>query len=159
MSVPKRGGSNGEWQLRTDGAARGNPGPAGIGVVLVGPDGAVVDELAKGIGWATNNVAEYQALIEGLRLARSHGVDRLAVFSDSTLLVEQMKGRWKVKHPGLKPLFSLAGKLAREVGNVRYAAVPRERNRRADELANLGIDRDNPQAEAPLPGAESERLF
>jgi ribonuclease HI len=159
LSGQNRGGGDGEWQLRTDGAARGNPGPAGIGVVLVGPDGAIVDELAKGIGWATNNVAEYQALIEGLRLARSHGVDRLAVFSDSTLMVEQMRGRWKVRHPGLKPLFSLAGKLAKEVGKVRYVAVPRERNRRADDLANLGIDRDNPEMEAPVPGAESERLF
>jgi ribonuclease HI len=159
LSDQNLGRSSGEWQLRTDGGARGNPGPAGIGVVLVGPDGATVDELAKGIGWATNNVAEYQALIEGLRLARSHGVDRLAVFSDSTLMVEQMKGRWKVRHPGLKPLFSLAGKLAKEVGRVRYVAVPRERNRRADELANLGIDRDNPEMEAPVPGAESERLF
>jgi hypothetical protein len=64
-----------------------------------------------------------------------------------------------VKHAGLKPLFALAGKLAKEIGNVRYVAVPRERNRRADELANLGVDRDNPQVEAPLPGAESERLF
>jgi ribonuclease HI len=153
------GESSGEWQIRTDGAARGNPGPAGVGVVLLDPDGAVVDELGKGIGWATNNVAEYQALIEGLKLAKSHGVDRLAVFSDSTLLVEQMKGRWKVKHSGLKPLFALARKLAKEVGNVRYVAVPRERNRRADELANLGVDRDNPEIEAPLPGAESERLF
>ena len=150
---------SGEWQIQTDGAARGNPGPAGVGVVLIDPGGTVVDELAKGIGWATNNVAEYQALIEGLQLARSHGVDRLAVFSDSTLLVEQMKGRWKVKHAGLKPLFALAGKLAREVGAVRYVAVPRERNRRADELANLGVDRDNPKVGAPPPGAESERLF
>ena len=157
--MQKPGVGNGEWQIRTDGAARGNPGPAGVGVVLVDPGGAVVDELAKGIGWATNNVAEYQALIEGLRLARSHGVDRLAVFSDSTLLVEQMKGHWKVKHAGLKPLFALAGKLAREIGHVRYVAVPRERNRRADELANLGIDRDNRHVEAPLPAAESERLF
>jgi ribonuclease HI len=148
-----------EWQLRTDGAARGNPGPAGIGVVLIGPDGAAVDELAKGIGWATNNVAEYRALIEGLQLARSHGADRLAVFSDSTLLVEQMKGNWKVRHAGLKPLVDQARKLAREVGPVRYVAVRRERNRRADELANLGIERDNPSAEAPRTGAESERLF
>src|SRR5579859_6121197 len=125
--------SGAEWQIRTDGAARGNPGPSGIGVVLVDPEGKVVDELAKGIGWATNNVAEYQALIEGLQLAKAHGVDRLAVFSDSPLLV-------------------LAGKLAKEIGTVRYVAVPRERNRRADELANLGVDRDNPTATAPRPG-------
>lgn len=147
----------GEWQIRTDGAARGNPGPSGVGVVLVDPEGKVVDELAKGIGWATNNVAEYQALIEGLQLARAHGVDRLAVFSDSTLMVEQMKGKWKVKHAGLQPLFAQAGKLAKQIGSVRYVAVPRERNRRADELANLGVDRDNPTASAPA--AETERLF
>ena len=160
---------SGEWQIRTDGAARGNPGPAGIGVVLLDPEGKVVDERAKGIGWATNNVAEYQALIVGLQLAKSHGVDRLAVFSDSTLMVEQMKGKWKVKHAGLKPLFALACKLAKEIGTVRYVAVPRERNRRADELANVGVDRDNPEVDAPPltrgrsapsgPGAESERLF
>lgn len=149
----------GEWQIRTDGAARGNPGPAGIGVVLVDPQGEVVDELAKGIGWATNNAAEYRALIEGLRLARSHGADHLAVFSDSTLVVEQMRGRWKVKHEGLKPLHALARRLASELGTVRFVAVPRERNRRADELANLGVDRDNPDAAAPQSGAGSERLF
>src|SRR2546423_15222046 len=95
------GESSGEWQIRTDGAARGNPGPAGVGVVLLDPDGAVVDELGKGIGWATNNVAEYQALIEGLRLARSRGVDRLVVFSHSPRMGGQMKGRWEVKDSGL----------------------------------------------------------
>lgn len=128
-------------------------------MVLVDPTGAVVDEIAKGIGWATNNAAEYQALIEGLRLAHSHGVDRLAVFSDSMLIVEQMKGAWKVKHEGLKPLHALARKLAGELGHVRYVAVPRERNKRADELANLGIDRDNPNAVAPRGQAGSEKLF
>ena len=125
--------------------------------MLVDPDGTVVDELALGIGWATNNVAEYRALIEGLQMAKAHGVDRLAVFSDSTLMVEQMKGNWKVRHAGLRPFFDQAKRLAREVGAVRYVAVPRERNRRADELANLGIDRDNPVAEAPP--AERPRLF
>lgn len=139
----------GEWKINTDGAARGNPGPAGIGVVLVDPSGTVVDELAHGIGWATNNVAEYQALIEGLQLAKAHGAERLAVLSDSTLVVEQMKGAWKVRHEGLKPLYAKARALARELGSVRFVAVPRERNRRADELANLGVDRDNPSAEAP----------
>jgi ribonuclease HI len=152
----------GEWEVRTDGAARGNPGPAGIGVVLTDPSGAVVDELAAGIGWATNNVAEYQALIEALKLARSHGVDRLAVFSDSTLMVEQMRGNYKVKHEGLKPLHAAARKLAGEFERVRYEAVPRGRNKRADELANIGVDRDNPEARPPpsaRSGQGSPRLF
>lgn len=147
-----------EWRVHTDGAARGNPGPSGIGVVLTNPDGAVVDELAQGIGWATNNVAEYQALIEALKLARSHEVRRLAVFSDSTLMVEQMRGNWKVKHDGLKPLHAAARKLAGEFERVRYEAVPRARNKHADELANLGIDRDNPRAAPPAPAA-GQRLF
>lgn len=143
----------GEWQVRTDGAARGNPGPAGIGVVLTGPDGAVVDELARGIGWKTNNAAEYEALIAALELAKSHGVRQLAVFSDSTLMVEQMKGNWKIKHEGLKPLHAAARSLARSFEKVRYEAVRRERNKRADELANLGVDRDNPNARPPLGGS------
>lgn len=150
----------GEWQVRTDGAARGNPGPAGVGVVLTDPEGAVVDELARGIGWATNNVAEYQALIEALKLARSHGVSELAVFSDSTLMVQQMRGAYKVKHEGLKPLHAAARKLASEFARIRYEAVPRGRNKRADELANLGVDRDNPSAEPPgTRGQGAERLF
>jgi ribonuclease HI len=150
---------DGEWQVRTDGAARGNPGPAGIGVVLIDPEGAVVDELGQGIGWATNNVAEYQALIEALKLARAHGADRLAVFSDSTLMVEQMRGNYKVKHDGLKPLHAAARKLAAGFERVRYEAVRREKNKRADELANLGVDRDNPEARPPTPGRGAERLF
>jgi len=141
LSVQKPGVLNGEWQIRTDGAARGNPGPAGVGVVLVDPGGAVVDELAKGIGWATNNVAEYQALIDGLRLARSHGVDRLAVFSDSTLLVEQMKGRWKVKHAGLLPLYGEARRLLSEFDRWSARHVRRAENFAADALCNEAIDR------------------
>ena len=127
-----------------------------MGVVLVDPAGSVVDELALGIGWATNNVAEYRALIEGLRMAAANGARPLAVFSDSTLMVEQMRGNWKVRHAGLRPYFEQARTLARGLGEVRYVAVPRERNRRADELANLGIDRDNPAAEAP---PVDDRLF
>ena len=147
---------DGEWQARTDGAARGNPGPAGVGVVLTDPAGVVVEEFAKGTGWTTNNVAEYQALIEALRLAGAHGASRLVVYSDSTLMVEQMKGNWKVKHDGLKPLFAEARRLAGGFEKVRFVAVPRERNKRADELANLGVDRDNPHARPP---AGSGSLF
>lgn len=148
----------GEWQVQTDGAARGNPGPAGVGVVLTDPHGLVVAELAQGIGWATNNVAEYQALIEALKLARSHEVRRLVVFSDSTLMVQQMRGAYKVKHEGLKPLHAAARRLAEGFTRVRYEAVPRGRNKRADELANLGVDRDNPAARPPA-ARGPERLF
>lgn len=128
------------YRLRTDGGARGNPGPAGIGVVLEAPDGEVVAELAKGIGHATNNVAEYQALLEGLALAARHGARRLEVFSDSLLMVEQMKGRYKVKNPGLKPLFDRACELVRSFDRVTFYPVRRGLNKAADALANRAMD-------------------
>jgi ribonuclease HI len=140
--------------LRTDGAARGNPGPAGIGVILEDSTGAVVETLAKGIGWATNNVAEYHALIEGLGIARRHDVENLVVVSDSRLLVEQMSGNFKVKSSGLKPLHAEARDLASGFRKVRFKAVPRSGNADADLLANRGIDewlRDNPDAVPPEP--------
>lgn len=142
----------GTWRIRTDGAARGNPGPAGIGVVLESPDGKAVAELARGIGWATNNVAEYTALLAGLELALHHGARRVVVASDSTLLVQQMRGAYRVKHPGLRPLHERARELAAKFDHVAYEAVPRETNRRADRLANEAIDRDNPDAPPPDPG-------
>lgn len=128
------------YRLRTDGGARGNPGPAGIGVVLEAPGGEVVAEVAKGIGHATNNVAEYQALLEGLALAAQRGVRSLDVFSDSLLMVEQMKGRYKVKNPGLKPLFDRARELMRAFDRVTFHAVRREANKAADALANQAMD-------------------
>lgn len=128
------------FTLRTDGAARGNPGPAGIGVILEDPGGVVVAELAEGIGWATNNVAEYRALLAGLELARTSGVGELVVFSDSLLLVQQMKGEFRVKHKGLKPLYEKARELVSEFDRVRFEAVRRELNAGADALANQGID-------------------
>ena len=130
----------GTWKLRTDGGARGNPGPAGIGVVLEDPSGEVVAEVAKGIGYATNNVAEYQALIEGLRLAAAHDARRVDVFSDSLLMVQQMKGRYKVKNPGLQSLFDQARQLARGFDKVTFTAVRRELNKAADALANQAMD-------------------
>lgn len=126
--------------LRTDGAARGNPGPAGIGVILEEPQGKLVERLARGIGWATNNVAEYTALIEGLELALARGAGRVIVVSDSTLLVEQMRGAFKVKSPGLKPLNVRARELAGRFVSIDFKAVPREQNSEADLLANQGID-------------------
>lgn len=127
--------------LRTDGAARGNPGPAGIGAILEDGEGKVVETISRGIGWATNNVAEYQALIEGLELASERGVDKLRVLSDSTLLVEQMRGAFKVKSRGLRPLHAKARDLVAGFTEVEFQPVPRELNAGADRLANLGIDR------------------
>lgn len=127
--------------LRTDGAARGNPGPAGIGVILEDSESLIVEKLGRGIGWATNNVAEYTALIEGLEIALAKRVERLKVFSDSTLLVEQMRGVFKVKSSGLKPLHHEARELVARFAEVEFIAVPREQNAEADMLANEGIDR------------------
>ena len=133
-----------EWQVRTDGAARGNPGPAGVGVVLVDPEGNVVEKLARGIGWATNNVAEYRALIEGLKLARSHGADRLRVFSDSALMVQQMRGAYKVRHEALRPLHRAALQALADFERWSIRTVPRARNAHADALVNAALDRAPP---------------
>lgn len=126
--------------LYCDGAARGNPGPAGIGVVLFSEDGAVLDEVGEGIGVATNNVAEYRAALRGLGLAAAHGARRVLVRSDSKLLVEQLSGRWRVKNPTLIRLHREVRTAAGAFEQVTYEHVRRERNRRADALANLGVD-------------------
>lgn len=123
-----------------DGAARGNPGPAGIGVVVTGPDGRVLARRGRGIGVATNNVAEYRAAIEGLRLARSLGASRVHLRSDSHLLVEQLSGRWRVKDPTLARLYREAMALVRGFEAVSFEHVPRGLNREADRLANRGVD-------------------
>lgn len=144
----------GVYTVRVDGAARGNPGPAGIGVVLEDSGGNTVARVGKGIGWATNNVAEYRALLEGLNLALARGVRELRVVSDSTLIVQQMRGGFKVKHPGLKPLNKHAQELARRLESIKFETVPREENEEADWLANEGIDRwlqENPDAAPPEP--------
>lgn len=126
--------------LYADGAARGNPGPAGAGALLLDAQGDVLAELAKDLGHATNNVAEYQALILGLEEARRKGIAEIEVRMDSLLVVRQMQGLWKIKHPGLKPLALRAAALLREFPHHRIEHVPREENSRADALANLGID-------------------
>lgn len=148
-------------QLHTDGGARGNPGPAGIGVVLTTPDGEVVEEIGRGIGWATNNVAEYEGLIEGLQAARRHGVSNLSVFMDSTLVIEQMKGNYKVKNRGLQPLHARARKLAREFDRITFQAVPRAQNTHADRLSNQGMDEQAAlgDLEPPGSGPEQSELF
>ena len=125
-----------------DGGARGNPGPAGFGVHIVDDQGQVLAELAEGIGIATNNVAEYRGLIAALRWAVEHGVRALHVRGDSLLLVQQMRGVYKVKNEGLIPLHREALALCARIGQVTFEHVPRERNRDADRLSNLGMDQN-----------------
>jgi probable phosphoglycerate mutase len=123
-----------------DGGARGNPGPAGFGVRIEQPDGALVEEFSESIGVATNNVAEYRGLLAALEWARAHGEKALHVRSDSLLLVQQMRGIFKVKHPGLQPLHAKARLLAYEIGAVTFEHVRREANAHADRLANTAMD-------------------
>jgi ribonuclease HI len=123
-----------------DGGARGNPGPAGYGVRIERADGELIEEFAESIGIATNNVAEYRALIAALEWARRHQHHELHVRSDSQLLVQQMLGNYKVKHPGLQPLHARARMLAHELGRVTFEHVRREKNVHADRLANTAMD-------------------
>ena len=123
-----------------DGGARGNPGPAGYGVRIEQPDGTLVEEFREPIGVATNNVAEYRGLLAALEWARAHGRRDIRVRSDSQLLVQQMLGNYKVRHPGLRPLHAKARLLAHELGRVVFEHVPRESNTHADRLANAAMD-------------------
>jgi ribonuclease HI len=127
-------------RLSTDGGARGNPGPAAYGYVLEAEDGTVLDARGEAIGVATNNVAEYRALLAGLERALELGVDELEVVSDSELLVRQMTGVYKVKNAALQELQGEAARLARRLGRVRYTAVRREHNELADRLVNEALD-------------------
>ena len=127
-------------RLSTDGGARGNPGPAAYAFVLESNDGHVLAAEGKAIGTATNNVAEYRALVAGLERARELGVTELEVVSDSELLVKQMRGEYRVKNEALRELWSAASRLARAIGRVRYSAVRREHNELADRLVNEALD-------------------
>jgi ribonuclease HI len=123
-----------------DGGARGNPGPAGYGVRIETPDGKLIEEFSESIGIATNNVAEYRGLLAALEWARKHPVSALRVRSDSQLLVQQMLGNYKVRHPVLQPLHAKAQLLAHEIGRVSFEHVRREANQHADRLANAAMD-------------------
>ncbi len=123
-----------------DGGSRGNPGPAGWGAYIVDHAGNVLAELSGALGVATNNVAEYHGLIAALQWAADHDVTVLAIKGDSLLLVEQMRGNYKVKNEGLKPLHMKARMLVMQIGNVSFAHVPREKNQDADRLSNVGMD-------------------
>jgi ribonuclease HI len=126
--------------LSTDGGARGNPGPAAYAYVLEADDGTVLDARGQAIGVATNNVAEYRALVEGLRRAVQAGIDELEVVSDSELIVKQMRGEYRIKNEALRALAREAEELAGQIGRVTYTAVRREHNELADRLVNEALD-------------------
>ena len=127
-------------RLSTDGGARGNPGPAAYGYVLEAEDGTVLAAHGEKIGIATNNVAEYSALVAGLARAVEAGVRELEVRSDSELMVKQMRGEYRVKNRDLQSLFLDASRAAREIGQVTYVHVRREHNELADRLVNEALD-------------------
>jgi len=122
-----------------DGGARGNPGPAGYGVYIELPDGSS-EELHGALGIATNNVAEYNGLLAALQWALDHGHLDVRIRADSELLVKQMRGEYKVKHPGLQPLAARARLLVAQLGRVTFEHVRREQNKDADRLSNVGMD-------------------
>ncbi|GCE37051.1 Phosphoglycerate mutase family [Rhodococcus wratislaviensis] len=146
--------SVGRVVVEADGGSRGNPGPAGYGtVVFAAADGAVLAERKDSLGTVTNNVAEYRGLIAGLEAAAELGASGVDVRMDSKLVVEQMSGRWKVKHPDMIPLQRRASELARQFGSVTYTWIPRAENAHADRLANEAMDGAAGTVAEPEPAA------
>ena len=133
--------AQGVWRLRCDGGARGNPGPAAYGFVLSDAGGREVEARGEFLGPVTNNVAEYRGLIAGLEAAVAHGVQALEVAMDSELVVRQMTGEYRVKNEGLKPLHAKARGIAMGIPKLKFTAVRREDNVRADQLVNETLDR------------------
>jgi ribonuclease HI len=128
--------------VHVDGGARGNPGPAAIGVVISDPDGELLEELGETIGVATNNVAEYRALLKGLERARALDAREIEIVNDSELVARQVTGAYKVKHPAMKPLHAEAIAGLQDFDRWRIRSVPRAENARADELVNEALDAD-----------------
>jgi ribonuclease HI len=126
--------------VHVDGGARGNPGPAAIGVVISTPDGDVLEEVAERIGVATNNVAEYQALLRGIERASALGASQLELVNDSELVARQLTGAYKVKHPAMKPLHEQARTALVPFARWTIRNVPRAENARADALVNAALD-------------------
>ena len=126
--------------VNCDGAARGNPGPAGAGAIVVSEEGDVLAEVAEGLGETTNNVAEYTAAIRGLEASERVGAREVLLRSDSLLLVRQLTGQYRVKSSHLQPLHRRIRDLVRDFDRVEFEHVPRERNVEADRLANRGVD-------------------
>jgi len=142
MSAAPARGERQRLTVYTDGAARGNPGPAGAGVYIQDEHGAPVDEAAEFLGEATNNVAEYHALLLGLQRALELGATTVEIRSDSELLVRQMTGEYRVKNLRLRDLHGRARALQKQFESVDFVHVGRERNRDADRLANRAIDEE-----------------
>ena len=126
--------------VHVDGGARGNPGPAAIGVVVSDARGGVIDEVAERIGTATNNVAEYKAVLLGVARAAELGASEVELVNDSELVARQLAGTYKVKHPSMKPLYDQAIAALRRFDSWRIRTVPRAQNARADELVNEALD-------------------
>ncbi len=139
--LPVEAGPPASLKVHTDGASRGNPGEAGIGVLIEDESGRIIREIRRYIGTATNNQAEYAALITALRAAREINAGSVTVFADSELLVKQVKGEYKVKHPQLQPLYAEAKELISGLRKFSITHVPREKNAHADALANEAIDK------------------
>ena len=148
------------WILNSDGGARGNPGPGGAGIVLRRPDGSVVARGGAFLGSDTNNVAEYEALLWGMRAALALGATELLVRADSELVIKQLRGEYRVKNEGLKPLFGQAQALRRKFSWIEFTHVRRAENADADALANEAMDGRCLVGDAPEPpGQGSGRLF
>ena len=126
--------------VNVDGGARGNPGPAAIGVVVSEPDGTVIEEVAERIGVATNNVAEYRAVLKGIERAQALGAGEVELIGDSELIARQLTGAYKVKHPSMKPLHAEALAALSGFDRWRIQTVPRAQNARADALVNAALD-------------------
>lgn len=148
------------WTVNTDGGSRGNPGPGAAGIVVRSPDGTIACSGGAYLGTVTNNVAEYEALLWGLRAARALGAERLRVLADSELVVKQMRGEYRVKNKGLQPLFCEAQELRRSFSEVRFEHVRRAENAMADALANDAMDERGLLGDAPAgPCARTGTLF
>ena len=140
MGTSPTSGSHSRLVIHVDGGSRGNPGPAAIGVVLSAPDGTTVDELGERIGVATNNVAEYQALLRGVQHAAQLGAREIELVNDSELVAKQLTGAYKVKHPAMRPLHAEAIEALKAFDSWRVRSVPRAQNARADALVNEALD-------------------
>jgi ribonuclease HI len=142
LETPRKSGSHRLLRVFSDGAARGNPGPAGAGAVVTTPDGKVLARRGRFLGKTTNNVAEYEGLILGLQAAQELGAREVEVRADSQLLIRQLKGEYAVRHAGLKPLHAEALRLLGSFDRYTLQHVPREENALADEMSNRAIDEE-----------------
>ena len=140
MSSSQTAGAHPRLVVHVDGGARGNPGPAAIGVVISTTDGTVLEEIAEPIGTATNNVAEYRALLRGVERAAEMGAREIEMINDSELVARQLTGAYKVKHPAMRPLYTEAIRRSARSSSGRIRNVPRAENARADALVNEALD-------------------